>query len=679
MSIAAVLSPARTKRHEEVTKLAWLVIALVFALLPHLAYLPVWIPLSGFAIAVWRIHAAWRGSPLPSRLTRLVLALAGFGGVFMAFRGQLNGLNPGTSLLAVMLFLKLLETARRRDYMMLLMFATFLPLAAFLRTQSGWSLVYLVATLLLLFAAMMQAGRDGPPLAARAVLGHSGRLLLLAAPLAIVLFILFPRLPGAFWTLPRQGSTGVSGLSEEMRPGDLSKLVLSEETAFRARFESDPPPAPLRYWRALVLEEFDGRTWRQATRHSWRAQAGAIEKSGSRTDYEIVLEPHGRDWLFVLDLPTAWPRDAVLFRQLQLRRASGPVNNHYVYRASSDVGAREALPITAQIRQLNTNLPGNANPRSMALAQRISASVDGDGAFVAAVLAFFANQEFIYTLDPAAVDPRNPVDDFLFETREGFCEYYASALATLARAAGIPARIVTGYQGGELNPVGDYYMVRQADAHAWTEIWLDNQGWVRVDPTATVAPGRIRSGIEESIDFGGRDRSGDSQFLRRLRLYWDAANTSWNRWVINYGQPQQFAVLHWLGFARPDSTAYIVALLAGALGTVGLLAFWLNQTGGPRRPDAAVDLYRRFCERLQRIGIRRAPSEGPVDFAARAIRERPDLATSIREITDCYVALRYGSTDPNRMLPRLRSRVRQFRPPRHRRREASQPPPPLRH
>ncbi len=679
MTIAATLAPARAERKDQVTKLAWLVIALIFALLPHLAYLPVWIPLTGLAIAAWRIHGAWRGNPLPSRILRLVLALAGFGGVFMAFRGQLNGLNPGTSLLAVMLFLKLLETSRQRDYMMLLMFAMFLPLAAFLRTQSGWSFVYLVSTLLLLLAAMMQASRDGPPLPARTVVGHSGRLLLLAAPMAIVLFVLFPRLPGAFWTLPRHGSSGVSGLSEEMRPGDLSKLVLSEETAFRARFESDPPPPPLRYWRALVLEEFDGRTWRQATRHSWRAQEAATTKSGSRIDYEIVLEPHGRDWLFVLDLPTAWPRDAVLFRQLQLRRASGPVNSHYVYRASSDAGARATMPLSAQIRQLNTNLPGNANPRSVALAQQISASVNGDSDFVEAVLAYFGNQEFIYTLDPAAIDPRNPVDDFLFETREGFCEYYASALATLARAAGIPARIVTGYQGGELNPVGDYYMVRQADAHAWTELWLEDQGWVRVDPTAAVAPGRIRAGIEETLDLGGRDRGGDSQLLHRLRLYWDAANTTWNRWVINYGQPQQFAVLDWLGFARPDSTAYIIALLAGALATVGLLALWLNYSGAPRRSDAVVDLYRRFCDRLQRIGIPRPPSEGPLDFAARAIRERPDLAAPIREITDCYVALRYGVADPARLLPYLRSRVRQFRPRRHRRREASPPPPPLRH
>ena len=670
MSATAALSTVKEQRIAEVTKLAWLIIALIAALLPHLPYLPVWIPLTGFAIAAWRLHAAWRGNALPSRVARLLLALAGFGGVFMAFRGQLSGLNPGTSLLAVMLFLKLLETSRQRDYMMLLMFAMFLPLAAFLRTQSGWSFIYLLLSVILLFAAMLQAGRDGPPLPARAVLGQSGRLLLQAAPLAIVLFVLFPRLPGAFWTLPRQGSTGISGLSEEMRPGDLSKLVLSEETAFRVRFESDPPAPQFRYWRALVLEEFDGRTWRQAKRQSWRAQTGAIEKTGAEVDYEIVLEPHGRDWLFVLDLPTAWPRDAVLFRQLHLRRASGPVNSNLVYRASSDVRARESLPLTNQIRQLNTHLPGQANPRSAALAQRISAGVDSDSAFVEAVLGFFGDQEFVYTLDPAAVDPRNPVDDFLFETREGFCEYYASALATLARAAGIPARIVTGYQGGELNPVGDYYMVRQADAHAWTEIWLADRGWVRIDPTAAVAPGRIRSGIEETLDIGGRERNSDWQILRRLRLYWDAANTNWNRWVINYGQPQQFAVLDWLGFARPDSTAYIIALLAGAFGAVAFLALWLRRSDRPRDRDAVAALYSQFCERLRRIGIQRPPSEGPIDFAARAIRACPDLSAQIRDITDCYVALRYGTADPAISLPHLRSRVRRFRPSSHHRREA---------
>jgi transglutaminase-like putative cysteine protease len=665
--------PIRSQNIAEAKKLAWMVIAVVVAMSPHLAYLPSWIPLAGRALAGWRIAAAWRGDPLPSRLIRLVLALAGFGGVFFTFRGQLNGLDPGTSLLAVMLFLKLLETARQRDYMMLCMFATFLPLAAFLREQSGWSLFYLLATLLLLISAMLQAGRDGRPLPVGSSLAQSARLLLQAAPLAIVLFLLFPRLPGAFWTLPRQQATSVSGLSEEMRPGDVSKLVLSEEVAFRAKFDGQPPPPSQRYWRALVLEEFDGRAWRQAKQHSWRAPPGTLETSGDRIDYEIVLEPHGRNWLFVLDLPTAWPREATLFRQLQLRRTSGPIDTHYVYRASSDPGARESSPINLPIRRLNTMVTSGANPRSRALAAEIRASASDDAAFVDQVLAFFGDNGFTYTLDPAAVDPRNPVDDFLFKTREGFCEYYASALATLARAAGIPARVITGYLGGELNPVGDYYMVRQADAHAWTEIWLDGTGWTRVDPTAAVAPGRIRSGIEETLEIARRDGSRNWQLLRRLQLYWDAADTYWNRWVINYSQPQQFAVLNWLGFSRPDSLAYLFSLLAGSLGAIAILVLWLNRSDRRGHRDAVAEEYRRFCGRLRRLGIDRPSSEGPVDFAARAIRQRPDLAGPIREITDCYVAIRYGRGDSDQLFPLLRTRIRRFRPARRHRREVSPP------
>jgi transglutaminase-like putative cysteine protease len=595
---------------------------------------------------------------------RFILAVLAFSAIVFGYGGRFTGLEAGTALLSVMLVLKLLETARQRDYVLLSLFACFLPLAAFLRHDSLWLLPYFALALLSLTVAMLQAGREGAPLAPRQALGLSARMLSQALPLALVLLVLFPRVPGALWSLPAPGEIARSGLSDELRPGDISRLVLSDEIAFRVRFEDRAPGSSQMYWRGPVLERFDGRTWRESRYFVSAAGRVAPQFEGAGMRYELTLEPHGRDWVFALEMPTQWPRNVSQTRQLNLRDTGGPIQAPRSYRLVSSLESSVRAELGDELRALNLGLPGNANPRVRAYGEQLRRESASAADFISRLLEVFEDPRFSYTLRPARVDPRNPMDDFLFVTREGYCEYYASAFALLARAGGVPARIVTGYLGGDFNPVGRYYMVMQANAHAWSEVWLEDQGWVRVDPTALAAPrgiGDAADAIRERATFG-RHTFWSIPVFYEARLAWDALNAAWDRWVIGYSRSEQLDLLQWLGFVSPGTLAYISSLVAGmiiAVVVVALLSRWR-----PRRtdPDPLGRLYERYCRRLAGVGLKRRIWEGPRDYAGRVAAERPDLATAVNDITHLYVALRYGREEPVTRLPELALRIRRFRP-----------------
>ncbi|MGE0370268.1 MAG: DUF3488 and DUF4129 domain-containing transglutaminase family protein [Gammaproteobacteria bacterium] len=639
-----------------------LMLATGATMLPHLPHLPPFIPLFCIVFALWRWMSAHYAWALPGTAVRTLFTLAALSGVFLGF-GTVFGRDAGTGLLAIMLGLKLLETRCYRDAVVVLFLDYFLCVAVVLYSQSIPGLLYLSLVLVMITAAMIELNQPARGAPLRSLLRRSGALLLQAIPLTLLLFVLFPRIPGPLWGLPQDGG-GTAGLDDSMSPGSITHLSRSDEVAFRVGFSTAPPPSQLLYWRGPVLWYTDGRNWsvdRDRTVSPPAAGPGFVPLDGETVEYTVTLEPHSRGWMYALDLPLSVPPGAHRTRDLFLV-ADKPVRQLTRYTITSATYYRTVAPTAAE-RARALQLP-SANPAARALGAEWRAQAADDMAVVNRALSYFGEEPFFYTLDPPPLSG-DTVDQFLFETRRGFCEHYSAAFTVLMRAAGIPARVVTGYQGGEANPLGDYLIVRQRDAHAWSEVWLEGQGWVRVDPTSAVAPQRIEQGIDSILpapqygllrDFG----SGPFGALwQRSRLAWDTLNNRWNQWVLSYGPENQAAFLARLGLHSWATTALVT--LAGAvllLAALGLALLFRRR----RRIDPALRLYQRYCAKLARRGIVRAPQEGPAAFGARVQRQLPELREAVAFINRLYIAIRYESHYSADQIKQLRRAVATFRP-----------------
>ena len=643
-------------------RLGWMLAALAVALAPAVPRLPPWIAATFVIAALWRLAVQQFGWRLPPGWLRLLLSLGCVLGVLFTYR-TFNGLEAGGGLLVVMGAMKLLETRSRRDIQVLSFIGFFLVLIQLLYDQPIWSLPWLVLSVIVIVLALLQGVRGGEPLPWRVATGIVLRMLAFAVPVALVLFLLFPRVPGPFWTLPSRSTAGLTGLSDEMSPGRIAQLIQSDEVAFRVSFEGPLPPPSQRYWRGPVLERFDGWTWSDLDQLPLLQQR--MELRGRSYRYRITIEPHGRAWLLALDYPARWDdREALLTNEFQLV-ARKPVDSTRALEVESWPEARPEPSLSPLLRMQALRLPEGRNPRAAAFAQELRATSASDADFIDAVLAHFRNEPFVYTLRPPLLGGGHPVDDFLFRTRRGFCEHYASAFTMLARAAGIPARVVTGYQGGELNPISNRLVVRQSEAHAWSEVWLDGRGWTRIDPTGAVAPERVELSLADALPAGERVPGGllrSFAGLRELSQGWDALNSLWTDWVLGYGPERQLALLARLGLPGADWRALVIGLTAFVAATMLLLTVWLAwRLRAPPEP-AALRLYRQFCRRLEPAGLRRTPQEGPQDFAARVAAERPALAQAVARVTRLYTALRYEARgDDPVLLDALRREVRAFR------------------
>ncbi|HZF17577.1 MAG TPA: DUF3488 and transglutaminase-like domain-containing protein [Steroidobacteraceae bacterium] len=624
---------------ESLSRVRWTLAALAAGLLPHVLHLPPWITAAIAATALWRLVIAIRQRPLPGRLLRLLGAVLALAGVLASYR-TVNGLEAGSALLALMAALKLLETRILRDYVLLILIGCFLLLAAILRDSSLLFAPYYAAATWLAVAALAAVTRTGGVLAWRRAFALSGRMLLHALPLAALLFCLFPRLAGPLWALPNS-SGATSGLSDEMSPGGISDLSLSDAPAFRVRFRGPAPPAVERYWRGPVLHDFDGYTWRRA--RGAFLPGLAPQFAGPRYEYRVMLEPNNRNWLFALDQPAAWPADPDIFQtfdsQLQLSR---PVTQTESFELASYTRHSSSGSIPLSVRRRDTQLPPGRNPRSIALAAELRAANADDRAYVQAVLRLFARQGFSYTLTPPLLD-LDSIDDFLFNTRRGFCGHFASAFTTLMRAAGIPARVVTGYQGGLYNRVGGYWYIAQSDAHAWSEIWLDGSGWQRVDPTAVVAPERLE-GLGGNFGEVATDEDrwlGAAAWLREMRFAWDAANTWWRDRVVEFDRLEQRALFERLGIPDPDWRTLGLMLTGGFAVFLAWITYALRRELLPRRREPLTAIYDRFCREAARRGAARRASEGPVDFGARLKESLPGSAGATDAFIEAFVQARY--------------------------------------
>jgi transglutaminase-like putative cysteine protease len=641
--------------------LPWVLAGLGAALAPHVRFLPAWVTLLFVASAAWRWAADRRSWPLPPQWLRVAATLAATLAVFGAFR-TLNGVGAGTAFLALMAAVKLLETRASRDLTVLVFIAYFMLYAALLRDQGLPQLPYLLAVTIFATAALMRvhAGPAGDP--AGDVLRRAGVLLLQALPLALLMFLLFPRLPGPLWGIAA-GDSARTGLSDEMSPGDISDLSVSGDVAFRVRFFGPMPPPVQRYWRGPVLHDFDGRSWRRPRAQSFPEQP--VQYLGDPVDYQITLEPTDRPWITALDIPAGWPeREAYRSYDFQLvapRRLTEV--SSYRLRSYPRFVAGRSLPNS--LRNTDTRLPPEGNPRSRALARELAARHGGDPlAMTQALLAMFREQQFVYTLDPPKL-AENAMDEFLFATRRGFCEHYASAFALVMRAAGVPARVVTGYQGGEYNPIGGYLIVRQSDAHAWSEIWVEGRGWLRVDPTAAVAPERIERGLIGAVAQGepvpGRLRDASEAWLQ-VELAWDTLNDFWNERVVRFTAARQMDMLERLGFESPDWRTLGLGLTASLAAFFVALSLYLAWRYREPPRDWPFRLHADVARRLGKRGLTQGATEGPVAFLDRSMQACPDLARDLATIRDLYVSLRYGPlpTDPD--LRRLKHFVNRLRP-----------------
>ena len=652
------MSRARGTDGSLLASLPWTLVALGFAIVPHLPFLPIWITATLVGCALWRYSIEVRRKPIPHTLIRAALALGCFLGVLVAYR-TISGVGPGSALLSVMAALKLLETRQRRDQFVLLFIAIFLVMSSLLREQYIWSLPYLlVAVALIMTAWLRMSAEDSDPL--RYSLQSGGRLMLYALPIALAMWVFFPRISTPFWSVPIDTGTAVSGLSDTMSPGDISSLSKSDAVAFRVKFETPVPPPQQRYWRGLVLHRFDGRAWRGIEEPIYTEDAlRRVEFKGEPVRYEVMLEPTRQQWVFAMDIPyAATLPQSFTGPQHQLARAV-PIDQRVSYKALSYPDY--LVDVDAGKFRLGwyLGLPDGRNPRTAALAQEMRATADSDEAFIRAVLAKFNSEEFYYTLEPPPLGS-NPVDRFLFETRQGFCEHYASAFAVLMRAAGIPSRIVLGYQGGEINPYSEFMIVRQADAHAWTEVWLEGLGWRRVDPTAAVAPERVEFGRAGAILDGSAAAWGfdaPSRFLHNVALSWDAINARWNEWVLGYGPDTQSAFMKWLGMHSPDMRKMLLTLMAIVIGLMALMSLLLTLRNRPPRRDKAAILYERF---VRKSGLEPGMGETPRLFARRVASQSEFPAETVNRITETYLDARYGPPDPA-LLQKLETEVLSLR------------------
>ncbi|MEO8203495.1 MAG: DUF3488 and transglutaminase-like domain-containing protein [Betaproteobacteria bacterium] len=636
--------------------LGWLCGCLLFVMAPHAMRVPWWLTLFAACLFGWRAYLSITQRRLPSVWLLAGVAIIGMIAIGVEYR-TIFGRASGIALLMVLAGLKLLEMRTHRDATMVVFLCYFLVLTNFLYTQSIQTALVMLGALVAITGALVSF--SAPQRAPVANLRTAGLLLVHAVPIAAVLFVLFPRVQGPLWGMPQDAYSGVTGLTDSMAPGTLSQLSVSDAIAFRALFNG-PRPAPRQlYWRGPVLWDFDGRTWRTGPRRF--RSVDEVTGGEARFDYSVVLEPHNRNWLFALETAASLPPNAWMTGDGQVM-ANNEVRNRMRYEMTSVAGGQRAGDETAGSLARARILPPGFNPRTTALAQSWRGTIDGDDALMRHAITWLRAQSFVYTLLPPALG-RDSVDEFLFDTKRGFCEHFASAFVVLMRAAGVPARVVTGYQGGEFNPLDGYLTVRQSEAHAWAEVYVAGSGWVRVDPTAVAMPGRVDSGMANSVPSGDPVpylMRVDVAWLKSLRYNWEALTNRWNLWVLGYNTERQREFLARLGFTDADWRKLATLLLT----TVGLIVLGLLTWSLKRlvRPDPVQQLWLAFCRKLGAAGLPRDPHEGPRDFTSRAALRFPAAAATIASVGERYIALRYGAVGHDADLAELKKSVRGFRP-----------------
>ncbi|WP_407538626.1 DUF3488 and transglutaminase-like domain-containing protein [Deinococcus radiomollis] len=630
---------------------------LALCMLAFWSYQPLWFNLLLALLLGGRATLALRGLKQPPAWTLVVAALL-VGRLLVSVYSTLAGRDGGTAMLLLLVALKTFEMTRRRDALLLLLLGYFLTATQFFFDQNVPVALYTALCALLLTACLTLWARPGgarATLRPRAALSRSARLLLQALPLTVVLFVLFPRPDGPLWQMPVGSSTSSkTGLGDSVTPGSVSSLAQDNSVAFRATFTGAIPPSETRYWRGPVFEGFDGRRWslRPVSRGFPRARG-----DGQGVKYRLTLEPSGQPWVLALDIPAQVPDGLRITGNMQLI-APGGVNARRQFDLEAITRFQYGLDASPEQLAQDSFLPAGGNPRARALAASWSGLAPVER--VNAAYRFFQTDGLGYTLNPPLLTSSDPVDELLYGTKLGFCEHFASSFAYLMRAAGIPARLVTGYLGGAVNQGvnqgtgGDSYLiVRQSDAHAWVEVWLANRGWVRVDPTAAVSPARLRGGLAAALPDSAAALENGSGLFPGLRLRFDALQNAWNQWVIGYDFSRQQSLFTRLGLGEAGGVRYAL-VLTGLLVLAALPMVWARSR---RRGEPLLLAYQDLGIRLR---LPTLPTETPAEYARRASRQFPARAEGIQAVTQEYLNLRYGRQEEltAAQLRAFRQRVR---------------------
>ncbi|WP_439107038.1 transglutaminase TgpA family protein [Congregibacter sp.] len=650
--------------------LLWIIVAQALLLLPHFPRLPLWVAAVYLLAFVWRVQAFRGRLELPGRWLKVVLAVAAAGGIVLSF-GSLLGMEPMVAFLLTAFALKLTEMCSRKDAYVVVFLGYFVCLTEFLFTQDLLIVAYSMVLVWVLTTALVSIHRPAGRLWDLQPLRVAGVMLLQAVPLMLVLFFLFPRI-GPLWSVPLKSHTAQTGMSDRLRPGDVSSLSQSSEVAFRAQFVGDIPPASELYWRGIVLSALNDGTWRSLRYFEIPAEhrrAPDVEVEGNSLSYSIIMAPTQQNWLYALRYARS---DKPGVMQLNDYRLYSPaiIENEYQYVAKSWPDTRLQQDLSDWRRETETALSVSENPRTRALAEALYAQSASPAAFVDTVLDYFRNEAFFYTLQPPLLRDDDPMDQFLFESQRGFCEHYAYAFAVMMRSMGVPSRIVGGYLGGEVNPVNRTVIVHQFDAHAWNEVWLEGQGWVRVDPTAAVSPDRILYGLERAVAAEGSFLSNSPLsplryrgigWINSVRLRYDALTYRWQSWVTGFDGAAQFEFLQDVLGEISVSRSLGLFMGIGAL-TMALVSLFLFRGSRPRpRPMFEEELLL-FQRALWRRGMSREPGETPGQLTERAVERWPSQAESLRALYRALMLSVYAqsiqSQDSNRLRRELRKRIR---------------------
>jgi len=659
--------------------LVWLLTAQVAVIAPHVSRIPWWLTVISLACTYWRIQVfrgLWR---FPGKLLRFAFVLIGAAGVLYSF-GTFLGALAGVALLILAFSFKLLEMHTLRDAYIVVLLSYFVIAMNFLFSQSMSHAFYGAVCFVIVTSALLGLNQSRSHWQPFRTFKTAGLIILQSIPLMIVLFILVPRF-GPLWTLNFSSANAYTGLSESMTPGDIARLSKSPKLAFRASFDQDIPENQQLYWRTLILYDFDGRTWRtssvndQSKKDSQNQPQYSFQwlhdyqkhfnqnnntlntnrRSKNRPiyNYQVIMEPTGQNYIFALDMPLSEKGDFILTRDYLLRNNES-IYQRLDYSVMSIPGLETDIELPANLRKMATSLPENSNRRSRALAHQWRADVDTDEEYIKKILNWFNQKNFVYTLRPPLLG-RHSVDEFFFDTQRGFCAHYAGAFAFLLRSVNIPVRIVTGYQGGEVNSLGNYVLVHQFDAHAWAEVWLKGRGWVRFDPTGAVSPLRVERGVEDALrseesfledSFFAASRYRKIPLIGLIRLRLDYINYLWHTKIVGYQSEQQFNLItKWLGIYSYKKIA--LALVFSGIVIMGILALILFFKRPIRKTDPATKLYLKFCKKLQRAGFPRFPGESPQDYSQRVSKAKPNLKSTVESVTTLYIAIAYSNTFKN--------------------------------
>ncbi|GLQ86991.1 transglutaminase TgpA family protein [Dyella flagellata] len=641
--------------HERISERSFDLLCLTsaFVLAVHAGHLPVWLSAAlSVALGLRWWQRRYRPGRVPGWLKIPMLAIL-VGSVALDY-GNVFGREPGSALATGLLVLKLTETEAPRDARVAAAFACFLLMAALLFGQ-GMMATFVVALGLLPALTTWRSlePTQASPSLPRQLLPALG-LLAASLPLALTAFVLVPRLSTPLWGT-NGPSSGTTGLSDRMSPGDFNQLLVDDSPAMRVSFDGPPPPREQRYFRAFVMWDYDGRDW---NRSDQSADTRIPVEANRAIDYRVSLEPTHQRVLPALDVPLDAPPQSQAYTDGEIF-ADKAVDEVREYELRSAVNYRFEPKLDPVTRLRALQLPDGFDPRTHALAEQWRQRYGQDnGAIIRAALAMFHDGGFSYTLLPAPLG-RDAVDDFLFNTHQGFCEHYASAFTVLMRAAGIPARVVTGFQGGFWNQMGQYLLVRNADAHAWSEVWLAGRGWVRVDPTAAVRPQRIAQGAASAA--GSQLPWYQSGLLESARNHWDIVNRWWNQSVIGFDALRQRGLLTPFGIREADvgMLTRLLVIAMAVFAAAGLAwALWRRPEGDP-----ALAALRSLERKLAHAGVVRRRSEGPQHFLRRAARSLPRQRAELDHLMRCYIELRYATVEPStESLRSFRLAIRNFHP-----------------